>query len=466
VDDDPLARQTFGDTLAASGLAAEGVPDGRTALERVAADPPAVILLDIVMPGLNGLEVLRKLKGDPKTRPIPVILVTAKDDRAARVEGLEAGADDYLTKPVDPGELLARVRAHLRTRDMIGHFAKDREDMAAVLEISRAVSSTLKASEIFGILVNRTASIVDAYRCSLVLIGEAQDTAYVVASHDAPNLRNLKISLQKYPEIRKAVAERQQVVVANIHEDPLLAEVREHLRDAPFMSVLVLPIILRENVVGTLLLRTSRVMPGFTEREIHLCQLIADIAAGALQNAHLFESLELANVNLERLALMDELTGAFNRRLFFRRMEEELQRARRYKLPLSCIFLDIDRFKEVNDRHGHLVGDQVLAEVAEVIRSSIRRTDILARYGGEEFAILLPMTPQEGAMAEGERIRKAVRNHAFGGDAGPVRITISVGVGAFPAPGVNTVEDLIGRADDAVYGAKEKGRDRLVAPAD
>jgi diguanylate cyclase (GGDEF)-like protein len=299
-----------------------------------------------------------------------------------------------------------------------------------------------------------------------VLIGEAQDTAYVVASHDAPNLRNLKISLQKYPEIRKAVAERQQVVVANIHEDPLLAEVREHLRDAPFMSVLVLPIILRENVVGTLLLRTSRVMPGFTEREIHLCQLIADIAAGALQNAHLFESLELANVNLERLALMDELTGAFNRRLFFRRMEEELQRARRYKLPLSCIFLDIDRFKEVNDRHGHLVGDQVLAEVAEVIRSSIRRTDILARYGGEEFAILLPMTPQEGAMAEGERIRKAVRNHAFGGDAGPVRITISVGVGAFPAPGVNTVEDLIGRADDAVYGAKEKGRDRLVAPAD
>lgn len=263
-----------------------------------------------------------------------------------------------------------------------------------------------------------------------------------------------------------AVAQRQRVVVNNIQEDPLLAEVRDHLRGAPFVSILVLPIILRENVVGTLLLRTSRLTPGFTERETRLCELIADNAAAALQNAHLFESLELANVNLERLALVDDLTGAFNRRFFFRRLEEEFQRARRYKFPLACIFLDIDRFKPVNDRYGHLVGDQVLKEVTEVIRGSIRRTDILARYGGEEFAILLPMTPLEGAVVEGERIRQAVRTHAFGADVGPVHMTISLGVSAFAAGRVGGVEDLIARADDALYQAKAEGRDRLVASAD
>ncbi|MBI4391019.1 MAG: response regulator, partial [candidate division NC10 bacterium] len=295
VDDDPVARQFIGDTLTERGLVSEPVADGPAALERVAADPPALVLLDILMPGLSGLEVLRKLKGDPKTQPIPVILVTAKDKPADLVAGLEAGADDYLAKPVDPEELLARVRAHLRTRDLLGELEKDREDLAAVLEISRAVSSTLKSGEIFGILVDRTARIVQAYRCSLVLIGEAPDTAYVVASHDDQSVRNLKISLRRYPEIRLAVAQRHRVVVENIQDDPLLAEVRHHLRGAPFVSILVLPIILRENVVGTLLLRTSRLTPGFSQREIHLCQLIADIAAGALQNAHLFESLELAN---------------------------------------------------------------------------------------------------------------------------------------------------------------------------
>ena len=466
VDDEPVARQIVVDALAERGFAAEPVPDGRAALERVASDPPALILLDILMPGLSGLEVLQKLKGDPKTQPIPVILVTARDRPADLVEGLEAGADDYLAKPVDPSELLARVRAHLRTGDLLTQSEKDREDMAAVLEISRAVSSTLKSSQIFGILVDRTAQIVQAYRCSLVLIGETHDTAYVVASHDDPSIRNLKISLRKYPEIRMAVAQRQLVVVNNIQEDPLMAEVREHLGGAPFVSILVLPIILRENVVGTLLLRTSHVTPGFTEREIRICQLIADIAAAALQNAHLFESLELANVNLERLALVDDLTGAFNRRFFFRRLEEEFHRARRYKFPLACIFLDIDRFKPVNDRYGHLVGDQILKEVTEVIRTSIRRTDILARYGGEEFAILLPMTSGEGAVVEGERIRQAVRTHAFGADVGPVQITISLGVSAFPGARINSWEDLIARADDALYQAKGEGRDRLITAPD
>ena len=466
VDDEPVARQIVTDALAEQGFAAEPVPDGPAALERVASDPPALILLDILMPGLSGLEVLRKLKGDPKTQPIPVILVTARDRPVDLVEGLEAGADDYLAKPVDPSELLARVRAHLRTGDLLTQFEKDREDLATVLEISRAVSSTLKSSEIFGILVDRTARIVQAYRCSLVLIGEAHDTAYVVASHDDPSIRNLKISLRKYPEIRMAVAQRQLVVVDNIKEDPLMAEVREHLGGAPFVSILVLPIILRENVVGTLLLRTSHLTPGFTEREIRICQLIADIAAAALQNAHLFESLELANVNLERLALVDDLTGAFNRRFFFRRLEEEFHRARRYKFPLACIFLDIDRFKLVNDRYGHLVGDRILREVTEVIRASIRRTDILARYGGEEFAILLPMTSGEGAVVEGERIRQVVRSHAFGADVGPVQITISLGVSAFPGARISSVEDLIARADDALYQAKGEGRDRLITAPD
>jgi two-component system cell cycle response regulator len=429
-------------------------------LEQARRVLPDLILLDIIMPDLDGLQVCRMLKMDHSTQAIPVVLLTARDGLEERVRGLDAGANDYLTKPVQPGELVARVRAHLRTKQLYDELGRRQADFAELLELSKAVASTLRAEEVFRLIVQQTAELVNAQRCSLVVIGE-EDDGYVIVSNDDPSVSQLKISLARYPEIREAIRQRQPVIVQDIAQDPLMAQVREAILPLGFRSLLIVPITLRGSVIGTLVLRTLRIGQPFTERELQLCQIIAEIAATALQNAHLFESMELANINLERLTLIDDLTQIYNRRFLFRWLEEEVERARRYTLPLCCIMLDIDYFKQVNDRYGHAQGDTVLKELAAVIQGTIRRSDLFARYGGEEFVLLLPVTEGSGAVAEAERVRQTVRAHRFAGIERLLPLTISQGIANYPLSRIQRATDLLELADHALYQAKEAGRDAI-----
>jgi len=253
------------------------------------------------------------------------------------------------------------------------------------------------------------------------------------------------------------------VIIDDIHTDPLMVHVRDNLKKLNFSSLLIIPIIVREEVVGTLFLRTSRKEKSFTPREVKLCQVIANLAGNALTNAHMFESTELANLELEKLAITDGLTGAFNHRQFLARLDDEFNRAKRYENPLSCIMLDIDYFKSINDAFGHKQGDVVLKEITDIIKNNSRKTDVVARYGGEEFVVLLPETDRDGAFIQAERLRNAVKGFRCSGQDRCIKVTISLGVSTFPSPEIKKADDLVGMADKALYKAKNNGRDKTVA---
>ena len=174
-----------------------------------------------------------------------------------------------------------------------------------------------------------------------------------------------------------------------------------------------------------------------------------------LDNARLYEAAK-------RLAITDGLTKIYNHRFFQELFEKEFTRSDRYGTVFSLIMLDIDLFKRINDTYGHLYGDEILKEIAQLVKSCLRTMDLLARYGGEEFAVLLPETNLNEAVRTAERIRRAVENNDFMASRGQgLKVTVSQGVTFYPSPGVTSRSDIVGKADSALYEAKESGRNRV-----
>lgn len=216
---------------------------------------------------------------------------------------------------------------------------------------------------------------------------------------------------------------------------------------------LCVPLIQNRNILGLLGLGRRLTGAGLADSDRELLATLAGLSANALQNSHLYV-----------LAIFDGLTRVFNHRYFMRRLREEFQRAKRYLEPMSLLMVDIDHFKTYNDAHGHLRGDRVLAEMAELIQASLRRDiDIVARYGGEEFACILPETDASEASEAGDRIRRRVESWGLGRDGSPEAppLTISVGISTYGAEGPASPEELIEDADRALYAAKRNGRNRV-----
>lgn len=463
VDDDSASRSIVKYILSNEGYEVIEATGGSEGMRKVVIEKPDLILLDLVMPGVNGFDVCKMLKAELEESAIPVIIFSSKIEKEDIIKGLETGACDYIVKPVDAFELRARVKAQLRLKHLYDEADAEKKDLATLLTISQAVSSTLHSSEILHTIVKSVAEVIEVVRCSIVKIGKKEGVGYVLTTYENPNIKYLPLELGKYPEIRRALEEKDAVIVGDIDTDPLMDSVKESLKKLKFTSLMIIPIMVREEVVGTLFLRTSRKERSFTQREISFCRLVANLAGNALANAHLFESMELANLELGRLAITDGLTGVHNHRHFRTRLDDEFSRAQRYGTPLSLIMLDIDYFKNINDAFGHGQGDIVLREIADVVRNCVRKTDMLARYGGEEFAVLLPQTDKDGAVMEGERIRNAVKDYKCTGPDRCIMVTVSLGISTFPSSGIKNADDMVGKADDALYEAKNSGRNRTVA---
>jgi diguanylate cyclase (GGDEF)-like protein len=182
-----------------------------------------------------------------------------------------------------------------------------------------------------------------------------------------------------------------------------------------------------------------------------------------LQIVALQDELKRRNKRLELLSRTDELTGLSNRRHFMERLGSEFVRSQRYRSSVSLVLLDVDHFKRVNDTYGHIVGDQVLVGVADCMTGLLRRCDVAARHGGEEFAMVLPETPESGALVVAERFRETVEEALFESPDVSVRVTVSLGVATYPGGRIETAEDLLRRADQALYAAKNAGRNRVVS---
>ncbi|MDK9716365.1 MAG: diguanylate cyclase [Trichlorobacter sp.] len=295
IDDSEAVREKIIKTLESRDLFSRfyQAEDGLEGFKKLLASPVDIILCDLEMPRMDGFKFLGMLKGRPEVSDTPVIILTGNDDRELKIKGLEQGACDFITKPFDPEELVARMRVHLKIK-------------------------------------------------------------------------------------------------------------------------------------------------------------------------HLQDDLKRSNELLLELSNTDHLTGLFNRRFLMEALDKEVQRARRKDGQVALLLLDIDHFKRVNDTHGHLQGDVVLQKVALHIQKELRSYDIAARYGGEEFVAVLPDTSLKEAFNVADRIRLSVQGMRFAGSLADERVTVSLGVALFPSPCFDDIDGLLRASDEALYQAKERGRNRVI----
>ncbi|HYZ40230.1 MAG TPA: PleD family two-component system response regulator [Stellaceae bacterium] len=418
--------------------------NGRTALEIAGAELPDVILLDVMMPRMDGFEVCRELKANPRTADVPVVMVTALSDAASRLRGLETGADDFLTKPVNDIALFARVRSlvrlkrmmeELRVREAIcGRFANcdslSAQDTgpARILIVEDDQFAAARMAETLRPIANSAAL---ASSCSEAQTLLTPDTDLIIASLSVSGGEALRLVTQ----CRANEAFRQLPIL-------LIAEDRELPRLAKGLDLGANDYLVRPVDRNELLART----------------------ATQIRRKRLQDRLQESYRRSLSLALTDELTGLYNRRYLFAHLDELIGRLRQDGIDIAVLLFDIDHFKQVNDTHGHAAGDDVLRELAARAMNCVRSVDLVARLGGEEFVVVMPETDLAIAVTVAERLRAEIAREPFFVKAIGERLSVTVSVGVTAADGHDDERNkMLKRADDALYAAKSGGRNCVVA---
>jgi signal transduction histidine kinase/DNA-binding response OmpR family regulator len=282
------------------------VDNARDAIIKIQNNPKDLILFDCNSLGVNMSEFISLIKNSTDNMPGIIALTKNINDD---VDYTQPAVDDLITKPLNSTELQYRINRVFDRRNMIDLLNKDRADSEALLQISKAVSSTLSSKEIFYIIVKEVATLIDATRCSIFRVTHDKKFAQVIASHDTPDI-HLEIMIDNYPEVKKALETREMVIVQYILSDPLMKDVQENVKTIKDNAIVVIPIILKDNVIGTLFLRSVRDNKFFSERELKFLKVVAHIAANALDNAFLYENLESTRLQLvqsERIRALGEL---------------------------------------------------------------------------------------------------------------------------------------------------------------
>lgn len=288
VDDEKLIRVMLGKALARRGLTIEEAEDGEEALFRIRQDPPDVVLLDLMMPKLDGFDVLAALRADPRTQGIQVIVLTARASTDVLQEALEAGADDYVSKPFHIGEVAARVDAHLRIARYARQLNRQARDGETLLAISHQLTGHLDVKGILQDVTGQVADLLGTERCSVIILGDDQARGRVVAASDQEGMVDIDISVEDYPEIRRVLDTRESLVVSDIEADPLFAAVKDQIAGLNVRSVALFPMLHGTRCIGVLFLRTSTPLDAFGPRERQMGQIVANATAIAVRNAGMF----------------------------------------------------------------------------------------------------------------------------------------------------------------------------------
>lgn len=427
------------------------------ALSLAKENQPDLIILDVEMSRQEGIKLCQALKEEESLREVPILLTTSQTSKEEAIIGLKAGGSDFITKPLYLQAVVARIEAHLRTHEDYADL--EHKDMLMLLELSETISVTKNPTDILRLIVNKISKLIDVTRCSVVGVNKGKKII-VKASSDLVKNREISLDINKYPEIRRSIATKQTVIVNDVKNDPLMAPVQKYLDSVECNSIIVIPLIKKESVIGTFFLRTASHLKGGISHRIHrLCQMVANIAANALENAILFESVKTTQEYLEGMAIQDDLTKTYNRQYFYQLLNREVKRIESYESPLSLIFFGVDDFKCINDTYGHAQGDKVLVQIGYLLKNFARKSDAPARFGGDEFALILPNTAADGALKLANRLLLNIRNASIEGLDGK-SISTSVGVATCTSTTIS-VDDLVKLADDAMYQSKSLGKGRV-----
>ncbi len=319
--------------------------------------------------------------------------------------------------------------------------------------IGKALTSSLDLREILKILMAQISELLRPENWSLLLIDPATSelTFEIAIGEGAEKRRNVR--LQPGEGIVGWVAkEGKPLVIPDVSIDPRFSKKADEISGFQTKSVVCVPLMVRGKVLGAIELINNNTEDSFSKDDLLLLETLADYTAIAIENSKLFDKVQ-------ELTITDDLTGLFNSRYLQQFLENEVERARRYNYKLSMIFMDLDHFKDVNDKHGHLCGSRLLAEVAEVLKRMVRSSDIICRYGGDEFVILLPAAPKDKAYLVAEKIRWAIKAEKFLQEEGiNTSLTVSIGLTTFPDDAKDKVE-LLQLADKAMYSVKNDSRD-------
>ena len=448
VDDIPTNVRLLEARLTAEYYEVLTASSGAQALEICQSQDVDIVLLDVMMPEMDGFEVCRRLKADPKTHHLPVLMITALDQPSDRVQGLDAGADDFLSKPVDDTQLMARVKSLVRLKSLTDELrARALTGQQIAIEDALRAMDSISANGGNVLIIDtdpRHAERIKGYLAAdhtVDILTEPADAVFQVtgASYE---LALVSMSLNDFDPLR------------------VCSQVRtvDHSRNLPI--ILMADAGDKPRVVRALDLGVN----DFINRPVDRNELMARVRTQIRRHRYAMELRESVN-NTMALAVTDELTGLYNRRYFDRHLNVMLGRAHEQERDMALMILDIDHFKAVNDNHGHDVGDAVLREFAARLKRNIRGVDLACRFGGEEFVVLMPDTDTSQAEAVAERVRQSMAEKTFEvGTARPLSVTVSVGV-SIRENLVDTPESLIKRADVALYRAKREGRNRVIFDA-
>jgi two-component system, cell cycle response regulator len=421
---------------------------GQEALTKMDERQPDIVLLDVMMPGMDGFEVCRRIKANPKTAHVPVVMVTALDQATDRVAGLDAGADDFLTKPVDDAALFARVRSLVRLKMMTDEL-RMRETTGQSMGLVDPAELQNENGPPGRILIieDRPESV-------------AWFTNALSASHDVSSVDSFEEAV-----VRVRGGDFDLIVVSLGLRGFDGLRLCSQLRSLPEGRHVPILVLVSDGDRRKLTQALEMGVNDYLTRPVDKNELVARVRTQLRKKRYADRLRHNVQLSLE-MAITDQLTGLHNRRYMARHLDTLISNAQKAGKPLAFLIMDIDYFKSVNDSHGHDIGDEVLREFASRISANVRGIDLACRYGGEEFVVVMPDTDIAFAYSIAERLRKSVESTPFAISRAPnhLNITISIGIAGSEKHG-DSAEALLHRADQALYRAKREGRNRVVADA-
>ena len=422
--------------------------NGLDALEAVQRCKPDIILLDVMMPGIDGIEVCKRIKADPATQHIPVVMVTALDQPEDRVRGLEAGADDFLTKPVNDVALFCRIKSLVRLK-MLTDELRVRSDSGLSMGLIASAQNSQGDRDGRILLVDPRASAAE--RIAATFNGKH-------------NLKHVTNQAQALEAATEAINPFELVIVSfdKEHYDGLRLcsqlKSMEATRQTPIL------VIVEPDDHKSLLRALDMGVNDYLMRPVDRQELLARVNTQVRRWRYAERLRASVKASIE-MAITDALTGLYNRRYLETHLGNMIEHYINRGKALSVISVDVDFFKAINDTYGHDVGDKVLQELASRLRQNTRSIDLCCRVGGEEFIMVLPGTSTELAMTIAERLRKAIGQKSFAVGL-PQLVPVTASLGIATLLGVeDSLEKLLKRADTALYKAKREGRNRVVLAA-